>query len=78
LESGLYLEASHPAASPTLYVRDSVIIGLDEVQRWCHDVPALGKDSLGVWLSDWEWNSSIGKERCPEAVVMDMCRGSLV
>ncbi len=77
-ESGLYLEASHPAASPTLYIRDSVILGLDQAQWWCQDVPTLGKDSLGVWLSNWKWNSSIGKERWQEAMVMDMCRGSLL
>jgi hypothetical protein len=34
-ESGLYLEATHPLASPTLYIRDSVILGLDQAQWWC-------------------------------------------
>lgn len=38
----------------------------------------MGKDSLGVWLSDWKWNSSIGKERWQEAFILDMCRGSLL
>jgi hypothetical protein len=38
----------------------------------------LGKDSLGVWLSQWGWNSSIGKERWQEGTIMDMCRGSLL
>ena len=32
------------------------------------DVPPLGKDSLGVWLSDWPWNGQIGKERWQERV----------
>jgi hypothetical protein len=77
-EPGFWIEAAHPAASPTLYVRDSVIQGLDQAQRFCRDVPALGKDSLGVWLSDWKWNSSIGTERWQEAMVMDVCRGSLL
>ena len=51
---------------------------LDQAQRVAADIPALGKDSLGVWLSDWPWNSSIGKERWAEGVVLDMSRGSLL
>jgi hypothetical protein len=77
-EPGIFLEGAHPGSAPTLYVRDSVTQGLDQAQWWCEDVPRLGKDSLGVWLSDWKWNSSIGKERWQEAFVMDMCRGSLL
>ena len=41
-------------------------------------MPPLGKDSLGVWLSDWGWNSSVGKERWQEGFVMDLSRGSLL
>ncbi len=77
-ESGLAMEASSPGPSPTLYARDSVTVGLDQGDWYCEDVPRLGKDSLGVWLSDWEWNSSIGKERWQEGMVMDLCRGSLL
>jgi hypothetical protein len=77
-ESGLAMEASSPGPSPTLYARDSVTVGLDQGQWYCNDVPRLGKDSLGVWLSDWSWNSSIGKERWQEGMVMDLCRGSLL
>jgi hypothetical protein len=77
-ESGLFLEASTPASFPTLYARDGVTVALDQASYWCEDVPKLGKDSLGVWLSDWAWNSSIKKERWQEGVVMDMCRGSLL
>jgi hypothetical protein len=61
-----------------LYARDGVTQGIDMAQRFCEDVPPLGKDSLGVWLSDWPWNSMLGKERWPEAFVMDLCRGSLL
>lgn len=53
-------------------------VGLDQAQWYAADVPRLGKDSLGVWLSGWEWNSSIGKERWQEGFVMDMCRGSML
>lgn len=77
-ESGLQIEAANPGAFPTLYARDSITIGLDQAQWWCEDVPPLGKDSLGVWLSDWKWNSSVGKERWQEGFVMDICRGSLL
>lgn len=77
-EPGLFIEAAHPGSSPTLYLRDSVTQGLDQAQWWAVDIPTLGKDSLGVWLSDWKWNSSIGTERWQEAFVMDMCRGNLL
>jgi hypothetical protein len=77
-EPGLQIEAAHPAASSALYVRDSVTISLDQAHWWAEDIPALGKDSLGVWLSNWPWNSSIGKERWQEGFVMDICRGSLL
>jgi hypothetical protein len=77
-EPGLGIEAASPGPTPRLHVRDGVTVGLDQAQRWCADVPPLGKDSLGVWLSDWPWNSSIGKERWQAGLVMDLCRGSLL
>jgi hypothetical protein len=77
-EPGLAIEAAHPCSSPTPYVRDSVTLGLDQAQWYCADVPTLGKDSLGIWLSHWGWNSGIGKERWQEGFVMDMGRGSLL
>ncbi len=77
-ESGLFLEASTPAAFPTLYARDGVILTLDQATVWCEDVPQSGKDSLGIWLTDWAWNSSIHTERWQEALIMDICRGNLL
>ncbi len=77
-EPGLDIEAASPSGSPTLYARDGVTVGLDQAQWWCHDLPKISKDSLGVWLSDWRWNSCIGTERWEEAFVMDICRGSLL
>ena len=47
-------------------------------QWYCADLPTLGKESLGVWLSDWPWNSIIGKERWQEGFIMDICRGSML
>jgi hypothetical protein len=77
-ESGLAMEAASPGHHPTLYARASVTVSLDQGLWYCEDVPRLGKDSLGVWLSDWGWNSSIGKERWQEGFVMDICRGSML
>ena len=77
-EPGLWIEAASPGPTPRMYARDGVTVGLDQAQRWCADIPPLGKESLGIWLSNWPWNSSIGKERWQEGFVMDLCRGSLL
>ncbi|MHB0961236.1 MAG: alpha-amylase family protein [Pirellulaceae bacterium] len=77
-DSGIGIEAASPAVQPAPFARDSVTQKLDQAQEHARDIPPLGKDSLGVWLSDWGWNSSIGKERWQEGVVMDMCRGSML
>jgi len=78
-EPGLDIEAATPGIRPTLYVRDGVTQGLDLAHKWCgEDLPWLGKDSLGVWLSDWFWNSQIGAERWVEGFIMDLGRGSLL
>jgi hypothetical protein len=77
-ESGFHMEAASPGPSPTPYVRDGVTVRLDQGQWWRNDVPPLGKDTLGIWLSDWSWNSHIGKERWQGAFVMDLCRGSML
>ena len=73
-----YNEAASPSQYPSVYVRDSVAQRLDQFQILCDDLPWLGKDSLGIWLSNWPWNSCIGKERWQEGVIMDICRGSLL
>ena len=77
-DSGLNIEAASPSTQPAPHARDSVTQKLDQAQWHASDVPALGKDSLGVWLSDWGWNSQIGKERWQEGFIMDLCRGSLL
>jgi hypothetical protein len=78
-DSGVGIEAASPADLPAPFVRDSVTQKLDQAQwRANEDVPPLGKDSLGVWLSDWSWNSQVGAERWQEGFVMDLCRGSLL
>lgn len=80
-DCGLGIEARDPASQPTPYPRDSVIQRMDQGVRNAASrlsIPLLGKDSLGVWLSHWRWNSSIEKERWQESLVMDICRGSML
>jgi hypothetical protein len=77
-DSGIGIEAASPRTQPAPYARDSITQKLDQAQRFACDVPALGKDSLGVWLSDWPWNSQVGKERWQPGFIMDLCRGSLL
>ncbi|MHB1483520.1 MAG: hypothetical protein ACYCYI_02555 [Saccharofermentanales bacterium] len=80
-ESGWGAEAASPSAAPSLYARDGVIVSMDQQVTHARDansIPVIGHDTLGIWLSDWGWNSSIGKERWQEGMVMDLCRGSLL
>ena len=77
-ENGIMMEAATPSARPSLYARDGVTVCLDQGHAWADEIPVLGKESLGVWLSSWPWHSSIGKERWAEGMVMDICRGSLL
>ena len=80
-DCGLHIEARDPASQPTPHPRDSVTQHMDQGLRNAvsnRDIPALGKDSLGVWLASSTWNSSIGNERWQEGMVMDICRGSML
>jgi hypothetical protein len=77
-DSGIGIEAATPTSHAAPFVRDSVTQKLDQAQWHSCDVPPLGKDSLGIWLSNWQWNGSVGKERWQEGFVMDMCRGNLL
>jgi hypothetical protein len=74
-ETGVEMEAASPGHLPALFVRDGVTRKLDQGHQFARDVPWLGTDSLGVWLSHWGWNSGIGTERWQEGFVMDICRG---
>jgi len=78
-ETGVDMEAASPGHMPAPYVRDGVTRKLDQGHTFARDVPWLGTDSLGVWLSHWGgWNSGIGPERWQEGFVMDMLRGHLL
>ncbi len=77
-EPGVLMEGASPSSQPAPFARSSIIQRGDQVQWLCTDTPWLGKDSLGVWLSDWPWNSCVGKVRWQESVVMDICRGSML
>lgn len=78
-DSGIGIEAASPSDQPAPYIRDSVTQKLDQAQWTANEnVPALGKDSLGVWLSNWPWNSQVGTQRWESGLIMDLCRGSLL
>ena len=76
-ETGVEMEAASPGHMPAPFVRDGVTRKLDQGHVFAKDVPWLGTDSLGVWLSHWGgWNSGIGTERWQQGLVMDICRGA--
>ena len=78
-DGGVDIEAATPSDQPAPYLRDSITQKLDQSQWVANEnVPPLGKDSLGVWLSDWPWNSQVGKQRWENGFIMDICRGSLL
>jgi hypothetical protein len=77
-ESGLHIEGASATEHPAPFARDSVTHRLDQAQWLIRDTPWLGKDSLGIWLSDWPWNSCVGKGRWQEGLVMDLFRGNLL
>ncbi len=75
---GMHMEARNFSPPPALRARDSVTRRLDAGRWMLKDWPALGWDPLGVWLSDWGWNSHIGKEAWQGGVIMDISRGHLL
>ena len=75
---GTKIEAASFAPWPTFRARDSVTRRLDEARWMVKDIPTVGWDPLGIWLSDWPWNSCIGKEAWQTGMVMDLCRGQLL
>ncbi len=75
---GTRIEAASFAAYPTFRARESVTRRLDQARWMVKDLPALGWDPLGIWLSDWPWNSRVGKEAWQEGLIMDMARGHLL
>ena len=80
-ESGIDAEAANPSELPAISARNTAVHQVDQAQ-WhatrVRDIPPLGRDSLGVWLSDWPWNNQIGKDRWQGGLVMDICRGNLL
>src|SRR5208282_3920841 len=77
-ESGLFMEGSATSSFPTLYYRDSVTLNLDQSTQFAKTIPAINKDSLGIWLSDIRWGNFMGNERWREALIMDLGRGNLL
>ncbi len=77
-DSGTRIEGASFTAFPAPRARDSTTRRLDQARWVVKDLPPLGWDTLGVWLSDWAWNSRIGKTRWQSGVAMDICRGHLL
>jgi hypothetical protein len=75
---GMHMEGASFSTYPALRARDSVTRRLDSGRWMLKDWPALGWDTLGVWLSDWGWNSRVGKEAWQGGVIMDISRGHLL
>jgi hypothetical protein len=75
---GTKIEAASFAPWPTFRARDGVTRRLDEARWMVKDLPLVGWDPLGIWLSDWPWNSCVGKEAWQTGMVMDLCRGHLL
>ena len=77
-ETGIPMEAASPGDRAAPYARSGVTRKLDQGHVFAKDVPWLGTDSLGVWLSHWGWNSQIGPEQWQDGFVMDICRGNML
>lgn len=75
-ETGVEMEACSPGHMPAPFVRNAVIRKIDQGRVYARDLPALGSDTLGIWLSHWGgWNNGIGTEHWQDGFVMDICRG---
>jgi hypothetical protein len=77
-ESRIAMEAASTGDYPALYFRDAVTLALDQGAQFNDLIPAINKDSLGIWLTDTSWGNSMRKERWREAMVMDLGRGNLL
>jgi hypothetical protein len=78
-EHGIHMEAATPADIPSLVMRQSVTVSLDQGADYAWDrVPLPSQDSLGVWISDTRWGNWMKTEGWRDAWVMDIGRGSLL
>jgi hypothetical protein len=78
-EHGIHMEAATPADSPSVLMRQSVTVSLDQGADYAWDrVPLLSQDSLGVWISDTRWGNWMKTEGWQDAWVMDIARGSML
>lgn len=78
-DTGSRMEMGSLALRPSLFARSSNVRRLDQGKYMASkDVPDIAWDSLGISLSDWDWNNRLGSYKWQEGVVMDMCRGSML
>lgn len=76
-DRGYLVEAAAPSGTRAWGLRSSVASSQDigHQASWL-ELPAVMKDSLGVWISDTAWASWQGDTDWADAVVMDVGRGS--
>jgi hypothetical protein len=73
------MEAATPADSPSVLMRQSVTVSLDQGADYAWErVPLPSQDSLGVWISDTRWGTWMKTEGWQDAWVMDIARGNLL
>ncbi|HWE64173.1 MAG TPA: hypothetical protein VHB98_20880 [Chloroflexota bacterium] len=78
-EHGIHMEAATPADCPSVLMRQSVTVSLDQGADYVWDhVPLPSQDSLGVWISDTRWGNWMKTEGWQDAWVMDIARGSML
>ena len=78
-DTGSRMEMASLALKPALFARSSNVRRLDQGKHMARkDIPDIAWDSLGISLSDWDWNNRLGSYKWQEGVVMDICRGSML
>jgi hypothetical protein len=75
-DPGFHVEAAHPSAGAALTLRRSTLQAVNRATVVRRDVPAYCKDSLGVWLSTWKWNSGQAHGDWRAAFTFDLTRAN--
>jgi len=71
---GLSHEMEHPCQYPTLYLRDSAILGWDQAQHYRWDVPPIGRYTCGTFTGDSGY-INLGFDRWIQEQAINMCQG---
>ena len=67
------------SVQPALYARSSNVRRNDQARYMAaKNYPKNAWDSLGIGLSEWNWNNRLGTEKWQDGVLMDICRGPML